>query len=216
MSNIIKHNIFLPLLILLILINVTGCGKGNKVTVYQSSTATDKNRSESQESNMKSTKETGNNSNEDDTIQDEVYVQICGAVNQPGVYKVKNSLRVFEAIKIAGGVTEEGATDELNLAANVSDEMKIYVPTKTEVQNGSFEMHSYSNTKEEEKNSEKININAANLETLMQLPGIGEAKANAIIAYREQNGKFSCIEDIMNISGIKESAFNKIKELIIV
>lgn len=148
-----------------------------------------------------------------------VYVQICGAVNQPGVYKVSHTLRIFEVIDLAGGVTQEADTDVINLARPVEDEMKIYVPVRGESTDEDFNNLSENDLYESDGTGQGIedglvNINQADEEELMTLPGIGEAKAAAIIAYREENGVFSDISEIMNISGIKQAAFDKIKDLI--
>ncbi len=136
----------------------------------------------------------------------EVFVQVCGAVRTPGVYKVSSTLRVFQVIEAAGGATEQADINAVNMARPVADEMYIYIPTAGEVQeNGGFDT-----------GNNKININTATREELMTLKGIGEAKADAIIMYREETGGFTEISQIMNISGIKEAAFNKIKDSIAV
>lgn len=144
----------------------------------------------------------------------EVFVQICGAVRTPGVYKVSSTLRVFQAIEAAGGVTEQADIDAVNLARPVADEMYIYIPVAGEVlENRGPEdgTETFSKT-----GTNKININTATREELMTLKGIGEAKADAIIMYREETGGFTEISQLMNISGIKEAAFNKIKDSIAV
>ncbi|MCI8669094.1 MAG: ComEA family DNA-binding protein [Lachnospiraceae bacterium] len=144
----------------------------------------------------------------------EVFVQVCGAVRTPGVYKVSSTLRVFQAIEAAGGVTEQADINAVNLARPVTDEMYIYIPTVAEVQENSG-VDDGTETFSEPGNN-KININTATREELMTLKGIGEAKADAIIMYREETGGFTEISQIMNISGIKEAAFNKIKDSIAV
>ena len=113
-------------------------------------------------------------------------------------------------MELAGGFTEEAAQDSLNLAAYVKDGDKITVYSKEEAEKsfvGNMEQPDMTD-------GEYVNINTADKKTLMTLPGIGESKADAIISYREKNGMFSSIEDIMNISGIKQGAFDKIKSLI--
>jgi competence protein ComEA len=111
-------------------------------------------------------------------------------------------------LKLAGGFSEDAGTDYLNLAETVSDGEKVYVPTVDEL---NVELAA-----EEEADSGKININTATKEQLITLPGIGESKADSIIAYRTEHGGFSTIEEIMEIPGIKEAVFSKIKELITV
>ena len=147
------------------------------------------------------------------------YVHVCGAVNQPGVYELTADSRLFEAIQMAGGLTEEAADQTLNQAEVIEDGSKIYVPTKEEVKAG---MDNGGTLVQNEDNAEKaggtsdgkIDINTAAKNELMTLPGIGEAKADAIVRYREEMGNFQTIEDVMKVSGIKENAFNKIKDYI--
>ena len=131
-----------------------------------------------------------------------ICVYVCGAVQKEGVYELSAGSRVFEAIDAAGGFREDAARTEVNQARLLEDEEKIYVPTITELQN-------------EEKNGDgKVNINQASKEELMTLPGVGEAKAESIIKYREEQGAFRSIEEIMQIAGIKEGLYEKIKDLI--
>lgn len=131
-----------------------------------------------------------------------IYVYVCGAVENPGVYELEEGSRMFEAVQAAGGFSESAAEESVNQAEILKDEMTLYVPTKEEIQ------------KKQEAGEGKININTASKADLMQLPGVGEAKAQQIISYRETHGSFKKVEDIMQISGIKEGLFEKIKEYI--
>lgn len=142
-----------------------------------------------------------------------IYVHICGCVCNPGVYAMSEGTRVYQAVELAGGMTEEANQSYLNMAEGVTDGQKVYIPSMSEQ---SPESGNNAMIGRQETSSGKININTAEKEQLMTLPGIGESKANDIITYRQNNGKFNAIEDIMNISGIKESAFGKIKDLITV
>ena len=142
----------------------------------------------------------------EETSVAQIYVYICGQVKKPGVYELPLGSRVCDVIDISGGTLKKAALDNLNLAALVSDGEKIYVSSKDELITISSEA----------VKDDRININTASKEELMTLTGIGEAKAEAIISYREECGGFMTIEDIMNISGIKQSVFDKIKDLIIV
>lgn len=132
------------------------------------------------------------------------YVHICGEVEHPGVYEMEPGSRIFQAVELAGGFTAEAATDALNLAQETADGMKITVPSRTEMQ--------MAQAPGADDGAHKINLNTATKEELMTLRGIGEARAADIIRYREEHGPFQAIEEIMNISGIKESAFLKIKD----
>jgi len=141
-----------------------------------------------------------------------IYVHLCGEVKNPDVYQVEKGTRLFDIIKLAGGLTEEAAGEYVNQAAALSDGQQVYIPSKTEVKDKSPMNQEVAG----EKELLKVNINTADVNKLMTLPGIGEAKAESIINYRQEHGEFKAIEDIKNISGIKDSAFNKIKDKIMV
>lgn len=152
---------------------------------------------------------------ESETVDDEqtglpssVFVYVCGAVNCPGVYELPEGSRVYEAIESAGGFGENADVTRVNQAEILEDEEQIYVPTIGE----DTESISGDSTKQDGK----ININQASREELMTLPGVGQSRAESIITYREEHGRFQKIEDIMNVSGIKEGLFEKIKDLITV
>lgn len=162
----------------------------------------------------------GNNSNV-------IYVHLCGAVKEPGLYEVQSGSRLYEVLKRAGGLTEEACDTFLNQAQVLADGSQIYVPTKEEVAKGTVENNENSqignnssgeNSSGDEKDSSlnKVNINTADVDELMTLSGIGESKAKAIVEYRDSNGGFKSIEELMNISGIKEGVFQKIKDSITV
>lgn len=142
-----------------------------------------------------------------------IYVHICGAVKNPDVYQVKESTRLIEVIQKAGGLTKEAAGDYMNQAAIVMDGEQVYIPTKEEAQELNIPTPL---TNSEDTGDGKINLNTASKSELMTLTGIGEAKANSIIDFREKNGDFKKIEDIKKISGIKDSIYNKIYEYITV
>lgn len=148
------------------------------------------------------------------------YVHVCGAVNSPGVYKLTSDSRLFEAIQMAGGLTADAAGESLNQAEPVEDGSRIYVPTKDEVKNGvqdsMFQDGAPTEAAENQTSVDdgKVDINTAAKEELMTLSGIGEAKAEAIIRYREEHGKFRKIEDLMGVEGIKEGVFQKVKDQI--
>ena len=147
-----------------------------------------------------------------------VYVYICGEVIKPGVYELSGDSRIYEAVDAAGGFTENAARESVNLASKVSDGMQITIYNKEEA--ASLPAGSGSavgNTGQGgTSGSGLVNLNTATKEELMTLKGIGEAKAEDIIRYREKSGGFKKIEDIMKISGIKEAGFQKIKDNITV
>lgn len=138
-------------------------------------------------------------------VAQEVYIHICGEVKRPGVYCFGKEPRVMEVVKKAGGFTKKADEDAINLAQVITDGTQLAIPSKTKGKNNKEKI-----TKEDGK-SERLNINTASKEELMTLSGIGESKATQILSYREENGNFQKIEDIMKISGIKEGVFNKIK-----
>ena len=158
-------------------------------------------------------------------------VYVAGYVNNPGVYELKEGSRIIDAIDSAGGYSKEAYDNYLNLASLISDGQMIYVPSEEEVESGSIERGVASgadgsgvggvtggngggNGGNSSGSGALVNINQASKEELMTLPGIGESKADKIIAYREENGRFSTPEGIMEISGIKDGLYNKIKDKI--
>ena len=173
-----------------------------------------------EETTLKEEKNSGE-SQEAEDIQEEtsaIWVDVSGAVKNPGVYKLENDARIFQAIEAAGGFSEDADLQWLNQAAEISDGEKIFVYTKEETQTlkeqgiSSEQEKVYAETAEEAM----ININQASLEELQEIPGIGEARAQAIIAYREETGGFGSIEDIQQVSGIKGKTFEKIEPYITV
>lgn len=147
------------------------------------------------------------------------YVHICGAVVNPGVYEVDKGQRIHQVVEQAGGYTREAAADYLNLAAPVTDGMKLVVPTREELltePGQSLYGTAAVQGAEAAGDPARVNLNTATKEQLMGLSGIGEARAGDIIRYREDMGGFQKIEDIMKIPGIKDAAFEKIKDKITV
>ena len=143
-----------------------------------------------------------------------IAVHVCGQVKNPGVYTLAKGARVSDAIDAAGGLTKEAAGDFINQAQKLEDEQQVYVPSQEEAEESPKVIQQETNNDSHSENKGLININQATREELMTLPGIGEAKADMIITYREEHGKFASIEDIKNISGIKDGVFNKICDLI--
>ena len=172
----------------------------------------------------------------EDTLSGEdmplVYIHVCGLVSTPGVYGLPAGSRVYEAIEAAGGFSEAAVPDYLNLAQVLEDGMKIQVPDREQAeewkargltQSGisagavSAGVQTPGGTGTGEGGAKAmVNLNTASKEELMTLRGIGESRAEDIIHYREAFGGFRSIEDIMNVSGIKNAAFEKIKDSITV
>ncbi len=146
-----------------------------------------------------------------------VTVYVCGAVRHPGVYELAGGARIVDALDAAGGMNPAADHDHINQAMLLQDGVRVYIPTMEETAlagTAGTGVFSDSIGAEDPQAGGKVNINTADAAELMTLPGIGEAKAALIIEYREQNGRFGSIEDIMNISGIKEGMFNRIKDKI--
>lgn len=154
-----------------------------------------------------------NHSTEQTPASKEIAVYICGAVKKPGVYKFNTASRVCDAVKAAGGFKKNADTISINQAEYLKDGEQITIPVKTNVKPGSSG-DGKSDSNNSKASSNLVNINQADENELMTLPGVGESKAASIIEYRNKNGYFTKIEDIMKITGIKEGVFNKIKDKI--
>lgn len=180
----------------------------------------------------------------------EIAVHVCGAVNRPGVYYLKENQRVYEGIQKAGGFREDADRDYLNQALFLEDGMKITVPTKEETaaleeektsdlirkedtateNRGRFiqkaeesreqpqfmEKAESAKREPDARENGKVDLNTADEALLCTLPGIGQSRAKSIIAYRKEHGFFGNTEDVMKVSGIKEAAYEKIKDYITV
>ncbi len=138
-----------------------------------------------------------------------IYVQVAGAVHKPGVYELPEGSRVFQAIELAGGLAADAQVKSLNQAASLADGEMIWVMTMEEAA-----AQPSQEALDESPDDGKVNLNTATKEELMGLPGIGEAKAARIVAFREENGSFKQIEDLMKIEGIKEGVFSKIEDFV--
>lgn len=148
-----------------------------------------------------------------DTQQKEIYVDVGGAVKNPGVYGFKQGERVIDAINKAGGLEDDADTSTINMAKKLTDEEKVYIPKKGETPPQVVSGTSSSNSGVLPTNA-KININTASLQELDSLPGIGPVTAQRIIDYRNQNGPFKSIEEIKNVSRIGDKIFEQIKDKI--
>lgn len=164
------------------------------------------------------------------------FVDIKGQILNPGVYKVNENARVIDVINMAGGLNDNSDTSKINLAKKIKDEMVIIIYSKEEIKKSEIKEinidYTFNDALIEDKNivindtensdnnimskqdNELININICTKDELLTLSGIGESKADAIISYREKNGDFKTIEDILNVSGIGNSIYEKIKNYI--
>jgi competence protein ComEA len=164
------------------------------------------------------TEESIRNESDQEGIPSVIYVHLCGEVIQPGVYELAKGARVIDLIKLAGGLSKEAAGDYINQAQQVADGQRIYIPSKDEVKELPVmnELWLGDEVQAEQVSKQLININLADAKDLMELPGVGEAKAASIIEYRNANGGFQTIEELMKIPGIKEGLFNKVSTYITV
>ena len=162
-----------------------------------------------------------------------IYVDVCGAVANPGVFQLAAGSRVFQAIEAAGGYLPEAALTCVNRAGVLTDGQQLYILTQEEMErqgldpaemsgasdgqmNGSAGTGQNTGIAAQAQQDNRININTADETQLTTLTGIGATRAQAIIAYRQENGPFAAIEEIMNVQGIKEGTFAKIKDEIVV
>ncbi|GBG93912.1 competence protein ComEA [Ligilactobacillus salitolerans] len=174
------------------------------------------------------------NSQTSSTGSQTIQVDVKGAVIHPGVFQVKADQRVTEVLEKAGGPSKEADLNQVNLSVKLADQMLVYIPTKGENvtikspalidQNPGLtgdptsedaQSASLDSTGENQAGN-KINLNTATKEQLTQLNGIGDKKADQIIAYRQQNGNFKTIEDLKNVSGIGDKTFAALADQITV
>lgn len=142
-----------------------------------------------------------------DNVSASVYIHVLGQVKKPGVYRFDKEPRGIEVVEKAGGFTKNADTASVNLALSVSDGTQFVIEDKRNAKKK-------AGASKKEEDDKRVNLNTASQEELQTIPGIGPSKAVQIISYRETNGSFKTIEDIMKISGIKEGVFNKIKDSI--
>ncbi len=174
-------------------------------------------------------------SEETEEVANILHVEIKGAVLAPGVYEMQDGDIIDDAVRLAGGFTDDAYTDNINLSKRVSDELVIYVFTEKEFKsndkinlpgNNSNSNDAYtidkeidnkvsiitsSESTESDTGNDLVNINMASIDELITLPGIGESKAQKIIDYRTDNGYFNTIEELKNVSGIGDTTFENIK-----
>lgn len=216
----VRKIIIIQLVFLCIVLLLSSCRREPEISLAE---AEDSERTVTVENKDKEDTEKDTSDNQEHILSEQtsyIAVFVCGAVNASGVYELQADSRLHEAIAAAGGFSKEASQTYLNQAEVLSDGQKIYVPTEQEVNDGLVLEAGIENdssaSEGENQEKRKININTASTEELMTIPGIGEAKAASIIKYRETNGRFQAIEDIMNIQGIKEGVFSKIQDYITV
>lgn len=235
---VISHSIKLIMATFLVAAMLVGCTKKGEEIVLTPVDAT----AESKEMSIDNAPLSGNDdsttvesadngssveSDANDNASNNVYVHVCGAVVNEGVYELQAGSRVIDAVNAAGGFDPEADTEYVNQAAEVSDGLKIRIPYKRETESlgasaTGIETMSQDISpvdgvlSQDHKKSGLLDINTATSEELCELPGIGEGYAQRIISYRQEEGSFKTIEDIMKVKGIKDKLFSQIKDLITV
>lgn len=142
--------------------------------------------------------------------EQKILVDIKGEVNKPGVYELTGDARMKELVMLAGGLTKNAEERQLNLAEKLTDQQMVYVPNKKEAK----EMEVAETKQSGQAQNDLIDINTADSEQLQELSGIGPAKAQAIIEYRDENGPFKSVDELKEVSGFGEKTVEKLRESI--
>lgn len=182
------------------------------------------NKNDGAENSSTSNSNEANKSQKDVGVK-EITVYISGQVAKEGVVTLSSDKRLADAVEKLGGLTKNADTNNINLAMKLEDEKHYIIPKEGEViQNNSDstqvtsnkDNNSSNNATQSDSQGSKININTADLKQLDNIPGVGEATANKILSYRDENGEFKSIEEIKNVNGIGDKKFENMKDLICV
>nr|WP_288712571.1 helix-hairpin-helix domain-containing protein [uncultured Intestinibacter sp.] len=182
------------------------------------------NKNDGAENSSSSNSNEANKSQKDVGVK-EITVYISGQVAKEGVVTLSSDKRLADAVEKLGGLTKNADTNNINLAMKLEDEKHYIIPKEGEViQNNSDstqvtsnkDNNSSNNATQSDSQGSKININTADLKQLDNIPGVGEATANKILSYRDENGEFKSIEEIKNVNGIGDKKFENMKDLICV
>lgn len=234
-----KSALSLPSLfvVLILCLVVGGCGNdGVLISTVEGKAAESTVEGEAAESTVEGEAVESAVGNEGPGAEDaaNVIVHMCGQVEFPGVYELPSGSRIIDGVEAAGGFAENACPEAVNLSSVLQDSQRIYIPSVEETEGISlYNMALSEDACEKSENASgtakgggtsgnavgaagKININTADESTLTLITGIGETRAKSIIKYRENHGGFKRIEDIMNVSGIGEASFEKMKDMITV
>ena len=151
---------------------------------------------------------------EEEEIEEKIAIHMTGCVKNPGIIELEEGARIDDAIQLAGGLTEEADLTNVNLAYKVEDGQKIYIPNIHDVEEKEIIQENQEGIFNEESETGIVNINTAKQTELETLPGIGPTIALRIIEYREENGKFTNIEELKEVEGIGEAKWEQIKDFI--
>lgn len=210
---------------IMIVICLTGCsGIGRQQDAGNERALEEVELSEDGKSEVAGGKEQAKADDEDEKASSgDICVYVCGQVKHPGVYRLDAESRIYDAIRLAGGLTGKAAEFSVNQAEKMQDGQQIYIPSKKEAANNNgvsgktketAEGGSSSGSTDTQGTSGKVNINTAGKEELMTLTGIGEARAQAIIKYRETKGRFASKEQLKKVEGIKDGIYGKLEDQI--
>lgn len=166
---------------------------------------------------MESNAEHGNNGDNGNGVEEKklIIIHITGAVQEPGVYILEEGARVYEAVEKAGGQSDDADLEMINLAEPLYDGQPVYVPRKSDRDPSQISGGIYPGGLQQVKGG-KININSADKSQLETLPGIGAVKAQSIIDYREKNGPFKSVDDLLKVTGIGGKTLESLGDLITV
>ncbi|MCR5277961.1 MAG: helix-hairpin-helix domain-containing protein [Lachnospiraceae bacterium] len=214
-----KHHLFFLSLVSLLLLS--GCAsKGEIVYACDPVVSTEADRSVSACANTeKETKEPAS----EPASEAKIYVAVMGEVNDPGIYVFEGDTRLFEAINAAGGATDTADLSGIDLVKTISKDATVVIPKVREEENvkpagiaSEFALTDSGTGAKSGSSGGLVNLNTASRDELTTLRGVGGTRADAIIEYREAFGGFNKIEDLMNVSGIGEATFAKLKDYITV
>lgn len=215
-----KQAVNMILIFALPVVIATGCGMKDTIYLEQNASETvlveQNTQQQETEASMLAETEQESVTELDESNADLCYVYICGAVADAGVYQLPSGSRVCDVIALAGGMTEDASTISINQAEQIRDGQMIFLPTVEEAAagvSGDILTQNVAGASADEQESDgRVDINTASAEQLMTLSGIGQSKAEDIIAYREAHGAFTSVEEIMYVDGIKEGLYNRIKD----
>lgn len=202
---------FLGAIVILIVFVVLGT-VWTSITMPQEDSSTGNNSDEIVISQSENSDSEGTNEANASTL----FVHIAGSVKTPGLYELPQGSRVSDAVSAAGGMSEDANTSSVNLARQLTDGEQIIVASNEDILAATETETSNGSPSGEVSSQGKVNINTASAEELMTLDGVGEATADKIIAYRQENGPFARIEEIKEVSGIGEKKFGAMKDAITV
>lgn len=202
-------------LCILILLAAGLCGCGRKMQPYL--TAEQENTAPFEtEAAGADMDETQQDSGQKDSAGGTLLIYVCGEVNSPGVYELPAGSRICDAVDAAGGMTDAAGREYWNLAEPLTDGQMICFPTEEEAKKRQESAGVDAADSSGIMSDGRVNINTASLEQLMTIPGVGQTRGEAILAYRKEHGSFASAEDIINVSGIGNALYEKMKDYIAV